>query len=365
MRLTLLIPAINAEAELARVLPELRDIGDELVIGIDDTTTDATAEVARQFTDRIFPVPHEGFRGRGRPDDLNAIECILPECKGDWLMWIAQDETLSPLWHDKAYVNRLLDDRPATQYWIPRRLVVPPGDRFVCSANFFPDYQLRLYRNIPSLIRYNRRPHEHPRIHGERRFLTDSWILHWDAIWYSDDRRRQKIEFYRELGYTENEVGFVSFTDGTFAYRTRPLNYAFPSPSASITDANLADSPFAAAIEVLDCPEVMAAGKNEPVLIAIKNCSNRRLCPSSLFVRPANVLLSYHWYTETREIYQWDNEREDLPRPLAPGEVASYFFSVRAPQEPGNYFFQPDLVEEHVAWFSSHGLMPVQPVRVT
>ena len=73
-RLTLLILAINAEKELARILPELRNIGDELVIGIDDTTTDTTAEVARQFSARFNPVPQEGFRGRGGADDLNAVE---------------------------------------------------------------------------------------------------------------------------------------------------------------------------------------------------------------------------------------------------------------------------------------------------
>src|SRR5450759_2105702 len=119
MRLTLLILAINAEKELARILPELCRIGDELAIGIDDTTTDATAEIARQFTDRIYPVPHAGFRGRGRPEDLNAVECMLPHCRGDWVLRVDQDETLSPLWHDRDYVSGLLDDRAATQYWIP------------------------------------------------------------------------------------------------------------------------------------------------------------------------------------------------------------------------------------------------------
>jgi hypothetical protein len=130
-RLTLLILAINAEKELAHILPELRDIGDELVIGIDDTTTDRTAEVARKFTAQTHAVPHEGFRGRGGANDLNAVECMLPYCNGDWLLRVDQDETLSALWHEPSFVSSLLQDRAATKYEIPRRLVVPPGDRYM------------------------------------------------------------------------------------------------------------------------------------------------------------------------------------------------------------------------------------------
>src|SRR5262245_35233056 len=109
--------AINAEKDLARVLPELHDIGDELVIGIDDTTIDRTAEVAREFTDRIHTIPHAGFCGRGRPDDLNALECVLPHCRGDWVLRIDQDETLSHHWHDREYIDSLISDRSTTHCW--------------------------------------------------------------------------------------------------------------------------------------------------------------------------------------------------------------------------------------------------------
>ena len=54
--------------------------------------------------------------------------------------------------------------------------------------------------------------------------------------------------------------------------------------------------------------------------IGIGNTSNRRFRPSSTFVRAANVLLSGHWYSEDGEIYRWDIERQNLPKPLRPGE---------------------------------------------
>ncbi len=358
MRLTLLVLAIDAEKELGRILPELAQIGDELVIGIDETTTDRTAQVARQFTDKLYPVPHEGFRGRGRPDDLNAVECMLPHCSGEWVLRIDQDETLSPHWQDRAYVSGLLEDRTATQYLIPRRLVVPPGDRYISSGRWCPDYQLRLYRNIPPLIEFNRRPHERPRVAGERRLLTDSWIFHWDPIWYDRPHRDRKVEFYRDLGYPKEEY----FLHDEEMFETRPLDYVYPAPS-KIT-GNIQGGPFQATIELLDRPDVMRAKKPEPVLLGIGNTSNRIFKPSSVFIRPANVLLSGHWYTADGGIYRWDSERQDLPKPLRPGESAACFLTVNAPEVPGNYLFQPDLVEEDVAWFSSHCRMSCYPIRV-
>jgi hypothetical protein len=364
MRLTVLVLAINAEQELARILPELQQVGDELVIGIDDTTRDRTAEVAGRYTDLIHPVSHEGFRGMGRPTDLNAVECMLPYCRGEWVLRVDQDETLSPAWYDKSYIGRLLEDRAATQYWIMRRLVVPPGDRYVCSGKLFPDYQLRLYRNIPSLIEFNRRPHHAPRIAGERRFLSDSWILHWDPVWYDRERRQKKIEYYWELGYTKEECGLTDFSTGTCGFRTRPLDYLYPQPSEVLTGAGIQDNPFAAAMEILDCPEVMSAGATEPVLIGLKNSSNRTLQPGSYHIRPANVFLSYHWYTAGHQVYRWDHERQELPQTMRPGACATHFLTVAVPNEPGNYFLQPDLVEEQVSWFSEHCSVPSRAVQV-
>jgi hypothetical protein len=364
MRLTLLIPAINGEQELARILPQLSNIGDELVIGIDDTTTDRTADVARRYTDRIYPVPHEGFRGRGRPDDLNAIECLLPYCRGDWVLRVDQDETLSPQWRDRTYVNKLLDDPAATHYWIPRRLVVPSGGEYVCSGILFPDFQLRLYRNIPSLIQFNRRPHDPPRIAGEQRYIADSWIVHWDSVWHDSARRQEKIQFNRELGYAAGEFDPPDFSRGLEEFPLRPLDFTYPSASRCLTEAPVTGDPFAVAIEILDCPPVMRVGTSGTILIALKNCSNRILYPSSQFVRPGNMFLSYHWSTDKGQVYWWDYERHELPGPLPPGAFAERFLSIFVPKEPGDYFFQPDLVEENVSWVSWHYPIPGRAVRL-
>ena len=259
---------------------------------------------------------------------------MLPYCHGDWLFRVDQDETLSALWHDPSFVSSLLQDRVATKYEIPRRLVVSPGDRYISSGRWYPDYQLRLYRNIPSLIEFNRRPHDRPRIAGEARVLSDAWLLHWDPVWYSARGPEGRILLgsgvYEEVCLHDEEV-----------FQTRPLDYIYPRPAVVAADTFSVSSPFHASLEVLDWPEVLQAGKREPVLIAVRNTSNRLFRPSSTFVRPANVSLSYHWYTADREIYRFNDARHDLPKPLQPGDSASYFVNVTAPEQPGDIGFSP------------------------
>jgi hypothetical protein len=276
---------------------------------------------------------------------------------------VDQDETLSDLWHDRNYVSRLLSDRTATQYWIPRRMVAPPGDRYICNGRFHPDFQLRLYRNIPSLIEFNRRPHDPPRVAGEARYLSDAWIMHWDLIWYDRAKRDQKDAFYWDLGYTKDAY-FLH--DDEQVIETKPLDYSYPSPSAGLTQGNEPGGPFCATIEILDGFEVMPAGTRQPVLVGITNRSNRQWRPSSIFVRPADVFASYHWFKarDGHEIHRWEGERCEIPAPLAPGESGACFVTVTGPDVPGDYLLQPDLVQEGVAWFSSYCPMPTWPVRI-
>jgi hypothetical protein len=67
---------------LDRILPGLSSIGDELVIGIDDSTTDDTAAVARRYTDKIHAVPHEEF-GAAKQGVPSVLEEMMARCKGD------------------------------------------------------------------------------------------------------------------------------------------------------------------------------------------------------------------------------------------------------------------------------------------
>lgn len=80
---------------------------------------------------------------------------------------------------------------------------------------------------------------------------------------------------------------------------------------------------------------------------------------------PARVKVSYHWLTPEGEPVLWNAQRTDLPRPVPPGEPVSLAVPVTAPEEPGTYLLEMDLIYEHVAWFGQRGAATFRtPVEV-
>lgn len=67
------------------------------------------------------------------------------------------------------------------------------------------------------------------------------------------------------------------------------------------------------------------------------------------------IYLGSHLLRDTEEEVDWDYGRARLDRDLEPGETANLEFKVRAPQTPGRYIVEFDMVVEHVTWFEDHG----------
>ncbi len=67
------------------------------------------------------------------------------------------------------------------------------------------------------------------------------------------------------------------------------------------------------------------------------------------------VYLGSHLLRDTEEEVDWDYGRARLPRDLEPGETANVEFKVRAPEAPGRYIVEFDMVAEHITWFEDHG----------
>jgi hypothetical protein len=57
------------------IFAELVGLADELVIGMDDSTTDDTESIARQFTNWVLPAPHAGYL---RAAQAGHVEHMLP-----------------------------------------------------------------------------------------------------------------------------------------------------------------------------------------------------------------------------------------------------------------------------------------------
>ncbi len=101
----------------------------------------------------------------------------------------------------------------------------------------------------------------------------------------------------------------------------------------------------------------MKPGEKYPVTIWLKNTGSIiwKNTPE------IEINLGYHWLDrDTRQPVIWDNGRRMHIQHLEPGEELERDIHVFAPDRPGRYILQYDLVHERVTWFSEAGVMPLE-----
>ncbi|HSB35622.1 MAG TPA: glycosyltransferase, partial [Thermoanaerobaculia bacterium] len=111
----------------------------------------------------------------------------------------------------------------------------------------------------------------------------------------------------------------------------------------------------------LDAPSAMEAGERASGHVSFTHAGRLPLSGRALSV-------SYHWLDaeDPSHVVLWEAPRTPLRRVLASGETWSGEFTVQAPERPGRYLLQIDLVKEGVAWFSTKGVAPLtRQVKVT
>ena len=106
---------------------------DELIV-IDAESTDDTVTIARQFTDRVYVRPWNGYI-----DQKNYAATLASH---EWILSLDADERVTPALADE--VRALLAHEPAAAgYRMPR--VSFYFGRWIRTTDMYPDYQLRLY----------------------------------------------------------------------------------------------------------------------------------------------------------------------------------------------------------------------------
>ena len=224
-RLTVFTKTIDGARYLERVLPGYRDVADEVVVGIDSVTQDESAEVARKYADRVFSFPHGCAIGGGEKPRSLFFDHLFPMCTGDWILQLDHDETLSAEWKDPAFLDELLSDRSVTHAFFPRRWALPGEMEYISSRHWEPDFQMRLFRNIPSLIRIHENLHDRNQVAGEGCYESRASIVHWNLVWESRDERLERVRSYARMSsYSAHEYYLYERQ----AYEKRPLDERLP-----------------------------------------------------------------------------------------------------------------------------------------
>ena len=131
-KLSITVITENEEANLPDTLTSVA-WADEIVV-VDCGSTDATVDVARQFTDRVSVNPWPGYGAQKN----HAAEIA----SHDWILSLDADERVSPALAEE--IRQLLATEPARRgYQLPR--VAFHLGRWIRSTDWYPDHQLRLY----------------------------------------------------------------------------------------------------------------------------------------------------------------------------------------------------------------------------
>jgi glycosyltransferase involved in cell wall biosynthesis len=82
-RITVVIPCLNEEEGIERVLTDLPDFVDEIIV-VDNNSTDRTAEVARKMGAMVVPELHQGYGRAYKKGFAHATGDIIVTLDGDY-----------------------------------------------------------------------------------------------------------------------------------------------------------------------------------------------------------------------------------------------------------------------------------------
>jgi len=133
-KLSVYVIAFNDEPNMRGCLESVA-WADELIV-VDSYSTDATAKIAEEFTDKVYQHHFEGF-GRLRNE-------AVAHATHDWVFSLDSDERMTPELREE--IRRLLDEGPqAEAYFVPRRNYFL--GRWIRHCGWYPDYrQPQLFR---------------------------------------------------------------------------------------------------------------------------------------------------------------------------------------------------------------------------
>lgn len=189
------IIVFNEESNI-RELCETVSWVDEIVI-VDSGSTDRTAEIAREYTDKVFDHPFKGFKDKHEFADSKTT--------GDWIFWIDADERVTP--ELKAEIENLrskAEHELPSGFWVPRRTWF--AGKWILHGGWYPDHQMRLYRRADSYWD-GIAPHETARVTGETRKLTAE-LLHYTKRDLSEYHRT--VDSYTTLAARYHSANGIS-----------------------------------------------------------------------------------------------------------------------------------------------------------
>jgi hypothetical protein len=371
MKLTVCCLAGAPGPRVRALIEPLREVADEVVIAADSRVGSEDLREYAAVADKLLRVEVAHLERH--------LAWLHQQCSGDWIFRIDADEFASP--RLIAELPSFLSNRYVRQYWIPRVWLYPDLEHWLDEPPWWPDYQLRLYRN-DCFLRFAGVQHT-TAVSQPPNAYVESPIYHLDLLVNTVGTREKKAQFYDQLrptmqapgGGPMNEryylperasglrVADVDPADGREAARILDAraDSSLPDVTESAvttlgeSDVYLEGGPFdpkahRASIVPIESATRMYPGESRAVHFRVVN-TGAMAWPwyNPEIYEGRQVRLGYHWFNEDRSIYDYDGLRTWLPCRLAPGESTVVPLIVRAPPTEGDFVLEVDLVHER--WF--------------
>ena len=161
--LSVVVITKNEENNIAECLSSVRGWADEILV-VDDESRDRTAEIAQEFTNRVF---HRRMDNEGKHRNW-----AYAQAKNEWVLSLDADEKVSDELRDE--ITSVLKDTRFHAFSIPLRNYI--GRTWVRHSGWYPAGKLRLFQK--SRFRYEE-VEVHPKVFldGETGHLTED-IIH-------------------------------------------------------------------------------------------------------------------------------------------------------------------------------------------
>jgi hypothetical protein len=359
-------------ARVAAQLELLREVADEIVVGLDTSVAADLAHPLEAVSDVLAHYPYAD------PVD-RPVGWIHSLCTRDWILWVDDDEIASAAL--VASVRDVIGDGSVTHCFVPRRTLWASAETALVGAPWTPDFQLRLVLNDPRVVWFPGITHWPIQAIGPHRYL-DTPLYHTDLLLNPTERRREKVRRYetaipgrRVAGLPMNDAYFlpedresvsvesIAEQDHVTVRRLLDLDpWPEPRPPAAPIrraareeiDAHWHGAPatdelYRGSLELADEREPFSLGEERGVVVRVAN-QGTHVWPQGGVGWPA-VRIGYRWLDDAGDVVVADGLRTALPATLAPGASLLVPVDVLAPPVAGRHTLVLDLLHENVRWF--------------
>jgi len=355
MRVTALIPTHHLPEESMPWISEVRDIFDETIVLIDQRrATPGTLARAEKVEGTVVLSDRERWYD---PDRFS----LLAGCNSDWIFILEYDEQLSGEWQQAGW-RRILETTDFSHFWILRRWVVP-GNRYISCSPWWPDFQLRLFRNLLEGTVFPTKLHDRIQVPGPGAAFRSLAIHHHALSLCSRAERESKVRRYEQLRPGEGAGHYYLFEDYHPAEAPLPeATRVNPDDEVFWMDALSKEDASRISIKLRDEVRKVMVSEMFWLAVEVTNPTTEPIysCP------PFPVHLSYHWIQQTTPLMViFDGERSGMLPGVPANDSASWKMAVVAPKEPGEYILQVSAVQERIRWFDDVNPAVIQELDIS